>query len=232
MTTNWSDIIAATQTVLHDVRWQEQLAINPAQFYRAKSAYITMALPLLCRPPALLQYLQNGMVEPSYASAAWESTEESILTSTTVETGLTGFSLISVVRRSEDGTEATPYPQAVYDPASGSVTFPKQAAAGIQYEMDFYTDGVFPALTPSQKRLFALAAAIVWDEHFERDWLNLTPKIHDASFETVNEANYIDKSVKRLTENRERFADELRKYEQDCAAATVMPRAGLAQRLI
>ena len=45
----------------------------------------------------------------------------------------------------------------------------------------------------------------------------MTPKIHDDSFETVNEANYTAQITKRLHENRIAFNDELRLYEQLCA---------------
>ena len=226
MATYWSDIIASAMQVINDERWQEQLATDPAQFYRAKSETVRMALPLLKRPPQLLQRLQNGMVVPLYADTEWVSTEASLTEETAVDTGMLGYDLMSCVVRVSGGTDILPYPGVTYDPETGIVTFPVQTEAGTEYELDFYTDGTFPDLTPSQMRLFALAVAVVWDEHFTRDYYDLTPKIHDTSFDTVNEANYIDKSNRRLHENRQSFNDELRSYEQMCAYLNAVNTTG------
>lgn len=226
MTTSWSDILTAALTVINDIRWRKQLATNAAEFYRAKSAYVTMALPLLCRPPELLQHVQNGLVEPEYASLEVTVSENDTSgENMIIKTGLLGFELMSVSKILPDGTGAVPYPGATYDPETGDITFPPQDASGVVYSIDFYTDGQFQDLTFTQKRLLALAVAVVWDEHFDRDWLNRTPKIHDSSFETVNEANYTDKSSKSRSESRAIFEDELRKYEQNCAYVATMPKA-------
>ena len=221
MATAWSEIITAAMQALDDERWREQLTVSPAQFYRAKGDSVKFALPLLNSPPELLDYLEQYMVEPSYDDAEWTSTEESLSGETAVETGLLGFELMSCILMSEDGMEATPYPAASYDPETGIVTMPQQAAVGLRYEFDFYTDGHFADLSNSQMRLFALAVCVVWDEHFTRNWLNIQVKIHDSSFSTVNEANYIDKSTARLMQNRQSFNDELHKYEQLCAYKTM-----------
>ena len=226
MTTSWSDILTAALTVINDIRWRKQLATNAAEFYRAKSAYVTMALPLLCRPPELLQHMQSGLVEPEYASMEWRVSENDTTgEKVEISTGLVGFELMSASMLLPDGTGAIAYPNATYDAGSGKITFPPQDASGVVYSIDFYTDGQFQDLTLTQKRLLALAVAVVWDEHFDRDWLNRTPKIHDASFETVNEANYTDKSSKSRSESRAIFEDELRKYEQNCAYVATMPKA-------
>ena len=217
MSTTWSDIITAAMQVINDDRWQEQLANDPAQFFRAKSEMVKAALPLLKRPPELLVMLQQSMTPPTYADTEWTSTEASLTAATAVQTGFIGFDLMSCVLRVNDGTDILPYPDATYDADTGIITFPIQPDKGLEYEIDFYSDGTFPDLTPSQMRLFALAVAVVWDENFSRNYLDLTPKIHDTSFATINEANYIDKSTGRLHANRQSFNDELRDYEQLCA---------------
>lgn len=217
MATTWSDIITAAMQVINDDRWQEQLANDPAQFFRAKSEMVKAALPLLKRPPELLIMLQQSMTPPTYADTEWTSTEASLTAETAVQTGFIGFDLMSCVLRVDDGTDIVPYSGATYDAESGVVTFPIQSDQGLEYEIDFYSDGAFADLTPSQLRLYSLAVAVVWDEHFTRNYLDLTPKIHDTSFETINEANYIDKSNRRLLENRQSFNDELKDYEQLCA---------------
>lgn len=221
MATAWSEIITAAMQALDDERWREQITVSPAQFYRAKSDSVLFALPLLNSPPELLDYLEKDMVTPQYDDFSWESTVESLGVETAVETGLLGYELMSCIVRGTDGTSFAPYREASYDPETGIVTMPQQSEAGTQYDFDFYSDGSFADLTPSQKRLFALAVCVAWDEQFSRNWLNLQPKIHDSSFSTVNEANYMDKITVRLRENRQNFNDELHKYEQLCAYKTI-----------
>lgn len=225
MATGWSTVINAAMQALDDERWAEQLNVSPAQFFRAKSDMVRFALPLLNSPPELLDYLEKDWVEPEYDDYSWVSTEESTAGETVVETGMAGYTLMSCIVKSADGTQAAPYAGAVYDPETGNVTMPAQAAAGIGYEFDFYTDGSMADLTMSQVRLFGLAVCVVWDEHFTRDWIKLTQKIHDSSFDTVNEANYMDKSNQRLHDNRQSFNDELHKYEQLCAYKTMRSRS-------
>ncbi len=235
MVTNWADIVAAALVQIDDVRLTEQMAVSPAQFYRRMSAIISQALPLLSRPPELLTFLTKDMTLPDYDDFEWTSTEESVTAEETpVETGRLGYEICSVTQRipKDNGTVAlVPYSGASYDAETGIVTMPKQDAAGIGYDFDFYSDGTFPDLSDYQMRLFALAIAVVWDERFSRTWLNLQPKIHDESFMTVNEANYIQQVTKRLHDNRIAFNDELRAYEQLCAYNRVfkntMPNANL-----
>ena len=221
--TTWSEIVAAALVQIDDVRLEEQMAVSPAQFYRRMSAIILQALPLLSKPPELLTYLRATMLAAKYDDSEWVSTEESTTQETAVATGKIGYELCSVTQRirHDNGTiSLLPYADAVYDPETGTVTMPTQSAAGVAYDIDFYTDGTFPALSESQMRLFALAVAVVWDERFSRSWINMTPKIHDESFETVNEANYTQQITKRLHDNRIAFNDELRAYEQLCAYNT------------
>lgn len=221
MATAWSEVINAAMQALDDERWREQITVSPAQFYRAKSDSVLFALPLLNSPPELLDYLEKDMVLPQYDDFSWESTMDSLSGETAVETGLMGYDLMSCIVRSAGGTAALPYPEASYDPETGIVTMPQQQESGVEYDFDFYKDGSFQTLTNSQLRLFALGVCVAWDEQFSRSWLNLQPKIHDSSFSTVNEANYMDKLTIRLRENRQSFNDELHKYEQLCAYKTM-----------
>ena len=215
--TGWSEVISAAKLLIDDVRWQKELETSAARFFRAKSDFVRMAIPRLNRPPGLLDYIKSGMEEPQYGSYAWESTEESKSSATAIATGMYNYGLCTVALRSEDGLYETPYTDFTYDAVSGVVVFPIQPSAGLQYEIDFYNDGEFADLSETQMRLFAMAVSVVWDERFERNWLNIQPKIHDSSFSTVNEANYQEKASMRLIRSEQAFEDELRKYEQDCA---------------
>ena len=225
MATGWSDIISnSAMVIIDDVRLAEQLQASPALFYRRMSLYTKEALPMMSRPPELLSHLTNGMEEPSYDSYEWTSTPASTSAVTVVNTGLLNYELCSICIIHQDGS-LEPYYDATYDDTTGDVTFPIQSESGINYTIDVYNDGEFPDLTETQMRLFGLAIAIVWDERFSRNWLNMQMKIKDSSFETVNESNYIEKVTDRMETNRRYFNDELRKYEQDVAYNRVVPNA-------
>ena len=222
MATTLAEIISEAMIYIDDVRLQEQLQLNPALFYRRTSAYVTAAMPLLSSPPELLSHIEHGYVAPEYDDYEWVSTEESTTASyTDVNTGKIGYDLCSVMIVSDDGQYTVAYTDATYISETGVVSFPTQEQVGIQYEIDFYKDGEVADLTFSMKRLFGLAIAIVWDERLDRNWLALTPKVKDSSFQTVNESNYMDKLAIRKVTNRQEFQDELRKYEQDNAYRNV-----------
>lgn len=222
MGTSWIEIISDSAMVfIDDIRLQDEAAIDAAQFFRRMSLYVQLAIPMLCRPPELLQSLTNGLTPPDYADQEWVSTTESVSEAATeVPTGLTGFELFSCAVRETDaagGVSLSPYTQAEYDPETGVVTFPQQAQAGTEYILDFYTDGQFAReLTGTQKRLLGLATACVWDERFSRNWLNNQMKIHDQSFSVVNEGTYMKETTVMKGANRRQFDAELWKYEQDC----------------
>lgn len=224
MGTSWMEVITnSAMTFIDDVRLQEDLAGNAAQFFRRMTLYVNAAIPLLSRPPELLRFLLDGLMQAEYDDVSWESTTESTSRETVVETGMTEFELFScsVVRSDASGhVLVAPYNDAVYDSTTGRVTFPVQDSPGIEYSLDFYNDGRFShMLTLTQIRLMGLAISCAWDERFSRNWLNMQMKIHDSSFETVNESNYIREVTARLRSNRAMLNDELRKYEQDCAFA-------------
>lgn len=231
MGTPWSEVICNfAMPLIDDVRLTDQMGDNPALFFRRMVLYMDLALPMLSRPPELDSYLRYELVKPIYDDYLWVSTEESLEGETTIETGMTGYELFSCSLRETDESGvviSTPVSDVTYDSETGAVTFPKQETAGLEYNIDFYTDGSFyHDLTDAQKRLIGLAVAVVWDERFSRNWLSISMKIKDSSFETVNESNYMREAQNRLFMNRHLLNDELRKYEQDLAYSnTVTPRA-------
>ena len=218
--TTWSEIITAAMTIINDVRWREQLEISPAQFYRAKSLFVKEAYPMLNRPTELLEYLTESVTEPSYTSYSWTSDEQSLVSTTAVNTGAINYDLCSCVAVSQNDAgdvSYTPYADVQYDKTTGTVTFPVQDATDLVYELDFYTDGTFADLSDSQMRLFSKAIAYIWDERFNRDYLTDVMKIKDSSFATANESQYMRDKQARQDKNKQAFTDELRAYEQTCA---------------
>ena len=228
--TSWAEICAESMVIIDDLRLQEQLATSPALYYRRMSLFVTSAMPMLSRPPELLTYLVNGMQAPTYADAEWVSTAESMTQQTVISTGNIGYDICSCVSVEilDDGrVMQTPY-AVTYDAETGDVTFPVQSAEGINYELDFYTDGTFNPLTPTQIRLFALAISVVWDDRFISSWLPRTPKINDSSFATVNEANWTEKESQAHRRKAQDFYDELKAYEQLCAYQTRVTNSGIS----
>lgn len=221
--TGWSQVIAKAKVLIDDVRWDRELAVDPARFYRAKSDYVLLALPMLNRPPNLQAAIKNGMTLPQYDSYSY-SLAEDISGNLTIETGMTGYEIASVVIRGADGISETPVTAFVYDAESGNVKAEITASAGQSVEIDFYTDGQFADLSDTQMRLFALAVAVVWDERFDNNWLNMQQKIHDSSFSTANEGNYAEKISQRRERNRAAFTEELKQYEQNVAYLSRVPQ--------
>jgi len=222
--TTVSEVIGQALILIDDVRLTELLQVSPARFYRKMSAYVQSAMPMLNRPPELFEYIEANYEAPQYDSTSWISTFESIGTATDVETGMIGYDLCSVTERSSDGTYETPYTDYTYDSETGIVTFGEQAQTEIEYELDFYLDGSFNDLSVTMQRLFALAINVVWNDRFNNNWLNMQMKIHDSSFSTVNESNYIEKMTYRTKELKQAFASELHKYEQDVAYNRIIPK--------
>ena len=233
MGTPWTEIICNyAMPVMDDVRLIDQMGENPALFFRRMALYMDLAIPMVSRPPELDSYLNYELVKPEYDYFIWRSTSESLEGETTVETSMTGYDLFSCSLREVDESgvvTSTPVSGVTYDPETGTVVFPQQDTVGLEYNVDFYTDGsFFYDLTEAQKRLLGLAVGVVWDERFSRNWLNITQKIKDASFDTVNESNYMREVQNRLFMNRHLLNDELRKYEQDVAYKnTVTPKTQL-----
>lgn len=222
MGTAWSDIITnSAMVVIGDDRMLDDLRTDAALFFRRMSFWMGMAIPMLKSPPELLVYLTDGLVEPQYADFEWTSDQISTTQETVVETGKVGYELCNCVsvQYARNGDAAFfPYTDFTYDPETGVATFPQQDSADVEYRLDFYTDGQFAHdLTFQQKRLLGLAIAVTWDNRFNREWLNIQPKVKDKSFNTPNENTTMKESTARYKENLQLFYSELRGYEQECA---------------
>ena len=230
MATSWAEIDAAAMLPIDDIRLQEQFEISPALFYRRMALYVERAIPMLSRPPELLGMLRTSMVKPNFGDTSWISTEQSLIETTTVSTDMIGFDLCSctINQTLDDGRILqTPY-EVNYNAETGEVTFPVQSAAGIVYELDFYTDGSFADLSDAVIQLFASAISVIWDERFIAGWLQKTPKINDSSFITVNEANWTEKTSQAHMRKVQEFHEQLKHYEQLCSYQTRVSNRGVA----
>lgn len=200
---------------INDIRLDELLKENPALLLRKMWLYVKNAVPYFNNPPQMREWLRY--TAPKFDSYEW--TAEASASESVVETGLTGFSLMSVSKiwiGSDGAVLSCPYYEANYDAETGNVTFPPGIADGTQFSVDFYADGSFENdLGPEELRILGKCVALVWYEHFAADWLNMQPKITDKSFSTGSEANHTNAQTTRVNAYRAALNDEIRRYAQN-----------------
>ena len=227
MGTTFAEILTNAMYFIDDARWQEQLASNPAQFYRAKSAYVARAVPRFNCPPNIQSYL--GYTAPSYADYGYtaETAQESGFT---VETEITGYELCSVSLESSEpyGTPVLTLLPSSYDAETGVVTVNAAVSAGDSLSIDFYTDGVFDnELDDAQKRILALAAAADWYFHFANAYLGVANLVTDKSFSLKSPSEHIKANTERMKYLQEQLRSEIFAYEQRLYKAQFVPSTQL-----
>lgn len=230
MSTLFSDVLTQyAMQFIDDVRWQEQLALNPAQFFRAKSQTLISAIPRFNRPPNIQSFL-------SYTKPSWDDYTYTIPNDATfplvVETGKTHYDLCSVgyvVEDSVGGITYTPVTGFSYSQLDGKVTITEEVSSGTELEFDFYTDGVFDNnLDPTQMRILGLCVAYDWYYRFENAFLNVLNPITDKTF-NPRSATAEDKRANtgRYAEIGRQLSSELIAYEQRLYALKYIPQSGL-----
>ena len=226
MGTTWAEIITDYAMVeIDDVRLSDELAIDTALFFRRMALYLRNAIPFFTCPPQMADRL--SYTAPQWEDAEWTSPGGD---NQQADIGLTGFELMSAVKKTVrcDGTvDFESFSDAVYDKATGIVTFPSTVEEGTVFSLDFYTDGVFAnELNETEKRILGLCTALVWTQRFSTNWLNLQPKVQDQSFSVGNEANHMRATTDRVAQLRAQVSAEIRKYEQDSAYRNTVLRKG------
>ena len=230
MSTLFSDVLTQyAMQFIDDVRWQEQLALNPAQFFRAKSQTLISAIPRFNRPPNIQSFL--SYTKPSWDDYTHTITEEDTFP-LTVQTGKAKYDLCSVGYVTEDsvgGVTYTPVTDFTYTSFSGDVTITTELPVGTEVEFDFYTDGVFDnTLDPTQMRILGLCVAYDWYYRFENAFLNVLNPITDKTF-NPRSATAEDKRANtgRYAEIGRQLSSELIAYEQRLYALKYIPQSGL-----
>jgi hypothetical protein len=213
---------------IDDVRWTEQLTLNPAQFFRAKSQALISAIPRFNRPPNIQQYLKY--TEPSYSDTTHTVINTDVFP-LTVETGNIGYELCSVgyvITDSAGGATYNSITDFTYDSETGNVVVNEQLQEGTVIDFDFYTDGYFENdLDDTQKRLLGLCVAYDWYYRFENAFLNVLNPITDKTF-SPRSATAEDKraNTARYTEIGRQLSSELIAYEQRLYAMKYIPKTG------
>lgn len=230
MGTLFSDVLTQyAMQFIDDVRWQEQLALNPAQFFRAKSQGLIASVPRFNRPPTMQKYLSYA--PPTYDAYSYtigyddsfplnlttEMTEYQLVSVGTVEVGETG------------GVTYTPYSDFSYDAETGEITLNAEIPSGTQVDIDFYTDGVFDKdLDETQKRILGLCVAYDWYYRMANAFLNVLNPITDKTF-SPRSATAEDKraNTSRYAEINRQLSSELMAYEQRLYALKYIPKEQL-----
>jgi hypothetical protein len=215
----WSDFLTGPCMVLvNDEIWREELALSPAQFFRAKSQYIILGVGRFTRPPEAQAWLVY--TAPTYDSFNY-ATPTAQTAPIVIATGKTGYELCSVVLDSADanGNAAfTPQTSFTYDAETGNVTLNVDLSAGDEVDIDFYTDGMFTNdLTDETMRLLAKCVQVVWEEHFGGDFLQRTQKVKDKTFNIPNESTWTREQQAKLTALEKSLNDALANFEKNCA---------------
>ena len=230
MSTLFSDVLTGyAMQFIDDVRWQEQLSLNPAQFFRAKSQTLISAIPRFNRPPNMQEYLKYEA--PAYADEIHTvlDTDTFPLTITTTATGFDLCSVGYVTTDSVGGATYTSITGFTYDAETGAIVVQDALPVGTEIDMDFYTDGYFVNdLDDTQKRLLGLCVAYDWYYRFENAFLNVLNPITDKTF-SPRSATAEDKRANtgRYAEIMRQLSSEMIAYEQRLYALKYIPQSGL-----
>jgi len=208
-----------------DVRLQDELAENPAGFFRKMALYMKNAIPMFNRPPEAKEWLKH--TDPDWTAVSIE-TEQLMNPGDTVDTGAAGYEMMSagIIEEDDLGTPSYRSVDTEYDSETGEVTINEVVESGVELQFDFYTDGTFDyELTDEMKGILGLCVQYVWERRFNNDFLSRTPKIHDDSFTTGNESNWISKGTERMKMIYGQLNSALISFEQGLAAMETLPRA-------
>lgn len=224
MGTGFSEIIQGAMYFMNDVRWQEQLAADPAQFFRAKSAFVVSAIPRFNCPPNMQEYL---LYKPCMTDDTSYTAEEDKESGFVIETGKIGFQLCSAAMENTEsnGSVFLSPIDCSYDDETGDVTINADVRAGQSLVLDFYTDGVFDnELDDEQKRILSLAVACDWYFQFANDYLGIANLVTDKSFSIKSPSEHIKVNTDRMRYLREQLRSELHAYEQRLYKVQFVPK--------
>lgn len=217
--TTFIDVICNHAMVeIADERLQNEMAVSPARFFRKMSLFVINAVPRFNRPPEAREWLK--FTAPSYDEYDCSVPTDYESGALTIETGVTGYGMASVIRIAEDGYggyEHIAIPGAIYDAETGGVTIPDgNVNSGDALSIDFYTDGLFDReLGWDMKDILGLLIQYAWEFRFANDFLLQQPKIKDKSFDVGNEANHMRSANERMKFLQEQINQKLRAFEQN-----------------
>ena len=200
---------------INDIRLYEELEANPALFYRKMAQYMVNAIPLFNRPPEVVPYLVT--TEPLYDDYQYVVPSDAVFP-VTLNTEKTEFELccVTIIGTDEYGnpqyTEVTDF---VYEAETGELTLNTETPEGTQYDINFYTDGVFENdLSMEAKMILGECLHLVWEQRFSASWLDRAQKPRDKTFDLPNEANWTRAQMEKANLVRQRLNGLIYAYEQ------------------
>ena len=226
MATTFSDIItlALTSKIINDLRWEQDFAENAALFLRQKSAAVELAIPKFNRPPEIREYL--AYTAPSFDSY-YEKIVDDVQGTVTIETEMTGYELCNVGTLSIDqygDPTYTPVKTFTYNAETGDVIVLGNYPANTEFQIDFYTDGVFTnELNMEVQEILCYCLNMVWETGFSGEWLNRTPILQDKTFKRAStESAWTEAQEHKRKAAETALNDRLMKYEQNAQYRSVV----------
>ena len=226
MATTFSDIItlALTSKIINDLRWEQDFAENAALFLRQKSKAVELAIPKFNRPPEIRQYLSYKA--PSFDSY-YEYVEQAIEGTVTIETEMTGYEVCNVGILYIDQYNDPAYKPVktfTYNNETGDVIILGNYPAKTEFQIDFYTDGVFDnELNMEVQEILCYCLNMVWETGFSGEWLNRTPILQDKTFKRAStESAWTEAQEHKRKAAENALNDRLMKYEQNAQYRSVV----------
>jgi hypothetical protein len=225
MGTAFSEIITGyAMQDIDDIRWQEQLANNAAQFFRAKSQALINSIPRFNKPVTMEAYLT--FTSPTYDDYLYTPTTAQNAP-ITIQTGKSGYELCNTGITQQGPNGAVTYTSCAntYDSATGDVVVNVNLAVGQNVEIDFYTDGTFDnVLTNRQKRILGLCMVVDWHYQFANTYLGMINVVTDKTFNVRSPSEHIRVTTDRVRANEQKLASEIAAYEQSVYALGTIPK--------
>ena len=124
--TTFIDVICNHAMVeIADLRLENDMNISPARFFRKMALYMIQAIPRFNRPPEAREWLK--FTAPVYDDYDYTVPGDYSSGDLTIETGMTGFDMASVIKIQPNGTGTYDFisiPVAQYNAETGDVVVP------------------------------------------------------------------------------------------------------------
>ena len=225
---------------VEDINLQTLAQEDPPLYARRMWGHLRAGIPLFTLPATMQTYLLGTETNPKLTEPKCDSylytVEIEAVENITIELGdeYIGYELFCCRLRTYDdfgNVILTNTDIASYDPEAGIVTLQasveKPIPQGMEFDMDFYTDGAFAnTLSPEMMSILGDCFAVIWQTNFNNNFLSNVSKVEDPSFKEQNRANKIRSDTERLQAMRTQLAEQMRRYEQNLVQHKTIPNWG------
>lgn len=221
---------------VNDDRLKDKAVSNPPLYAWTCYGYFYPAISLFTLPNEMPDYLlgteQNPKFTPSQFVNTSYTTEQKETENFTIALGeeFSGYDLCSARIKTITNNNQVLYTplQIEYNADDGSVNVILSNGDTIAkdsfIDIDFYKDGYFENdLSPQIMNILGKCFQVIWQEHFNTDWLSMVSKVEDKSFYEQNRATKMNADTARMRLLREELAGEMRKLEQNLQYRQTIP---------